>query len=38
MLARSGQNPRLQLSESGYDIAARQIYDVTSKYRNLDHN
>jgi len=26
MLKKSGQNPRLELSESGYDTAAKQIF------------
>jgi lipid A disaccharide synthetase len=38
MLSRSGQNPNLDVSQTGLQVASKTIIDVANKYKLMDHN
>jgi lipid A disaccharide synthetase len=38
MLARSGQNPTLDVSETGLEVASSQIVEISNRYKLTDHN
>lgn len=38
MLSRSGQNPNLDVTQTGLQVASKTIIDVANKYKLMDHN
>lgn len=38
MLSKSNTNPNLKVSETGLETAARNIVDISAKYRRMDQN
>jgi hypothetical protein len=38
MLSKSGQNPTLDVSETGLEVASKTIIDIANKYKLMDHN
>ncbi len=38
MLSMTGQNPTLDVSETGLEVASRNIIEVANKYKLMDHN
>ncbi len=38
MLSKSGQNPSLDVSETGLEVASKTIVDIANKYKLMDHN
>ena len=38
MLSRSGQNPTLDVSQTGLEFASKTIVEIANKYKLMDHN